>query len=154
MREQRTQLGEELAALEARVEAVEQSSGAGGLFEGPATSTGCSMGLDTRMRGGRPYRAFEIAGERRSAFPAIVTLTLPPFEDLNWDAEVFFFFQEWELPFGLLGNEGFLDKWVVSFDRSANHFVVESPPDFQRRLPGDPFEDFQRFYPDEWAPPA
>lgn len=113
-----------------------------------------ALGLDVVRHEGDPYRNFRIAGDLRPAFPKIITLTLPPFEELNWDAEVWFFYQEWELPFGLLGSEGFLDKWVVSFNRAANYFIVESAPEFGKRLPRDPFEDFQVFYPDEWAPPG
>lgn len=113
-----------------------------------------ALQLDVTSREGRQVHTFDVSGKPRPAFSEIVTLTLPPFEELNWDAEIWFFFEEWDLPFALLGSEGFLDKWVVSFDRSSNYFIVESPPEFQRRLPRDSFVDFQEFFPDEWQPPA
>lgn len=58
-----------------------------------------ALGLDVVRHEGDPYRNFRIAGDLRPAIPKIITLTLPPFEELNWDAEVWFFYQEWELPF-------------------------------------------------------
>lgn len=82
-----------------------------------------------------------------------MTLTLPPFSDLYWEAEVWFFMNQWDIPFGVLGNEGFLDRWAVSFVRYDNYFVVEPVDDFTARLPKDvdPFEEFQKLDA-EWDP--
>lgn len=115
---------------------------------------GEALGLDFNRLEGTPYGRFRIAGQARKAIPAIVTMTLPPFEDMNWTAEVWFFTEEWDLPFGILGTSGFLDKWVVSFHARDGYFIVEAPLSFEVRLGRDPFEDFQRFYDDDWSRPG
>lgn len=115
---------------------------------------GEALGLDFKRREGRPYRKFLIGGQSQSAVSAFVTLTLPPFEEMNWLAEVWFFLEDWGLPFGILGNQGFLDKWVVSFHRYQNYFVVEAPGSFEARLGRDPYEDFQQFFDDDWTRPG
>ena len=95
------------------------------------------LGLDMTPAAGREFGRFRIVGQVLKAYPHHVTLTLPPFEELNWQAEVWFFTEEWPLPFALLGNDGFLDRWVVSFNRASNYFIVESPPEFDNRLPAE-----------------
>lgn len=76
-----------------------------------------------------------------------VTLHLPPFDDLRWEADVDFVLDE-GLPFGLLGHEGFLDRWAVSFNAYHSYFVVEPVDGFHGRLPVDVFEAWQREWPD------
>lgn len=100
-------------------------------------------------------RLVDIAGQRREVQGEYVTLTLPPFSDLFWDTQVWFFIDQWNIPFGILGNEGFLDQWAVSFVRYDNYFVVEPIDEFTKRLPKgvDPFEEFQKLDAD-WDPPS
>jgi hypothetical protein len=57
------------------------------------------------------------------AWPAVtetVNMLLRPFEDLGWQAEVDFVLED-DLPFALLGYEGFLNRWAVSF----NGYIVD-----------------------------
>lgn len=81
------------------------------------------------------------------AVSCVVTLQLPPFDDLRWEAEVDFVLDE-GLPFGLLGHEGFLDRWAVSFNAYHSYFVVEPVQDLHQRLPVDVFERWQQEWPD------
>lgn len=89
-------------------------------------------------------------------WPAVtrgVHLTLPPFEDLGWMAEVRFVLDE-GLPFGLLGYEGFLSQWVVTFNAYRGYTIVESLDSFEERpLPVDTWEEFQRDW-DGWDRPG
>ncbi len=41
------------------------------------------------------------------------------------------------MPFqGLLGTEGFLDKFAVTFNKYYDYFVLERPDDFHDRIGG------------------
>lgn len=96
-----------------------------------------------------------LLGREWTAETAFVELTLPPFEDVTWDAEVLFLRQDADLPFaGLLGTIGFLDKWVVSFDYYGSRFVVEERDSFVARVPVDVEQEFLENYDSEWAPPG
>jgi hypothetical protein len=99
----------------------------------------------------------EIAGAARPVIVRMVTLALPDDPTTNWDTEVCFFMEEWDLNYGLLGHEGFLDRFVVSFNYSENYFVIERPeawerPPTDRTPPADPFEEFQKNDPSWWPP--
>jgi hypothetical protein len=89
-----------------------------------------------------------------------VTLTLPPFDDLSWETEVAFLLDDWKMPFGLLGQQGFLDKWVVSFNGYDQFFVVEPRDAFVERTPFldeelDPYVLWQGgAYDSEWERPG
>lgn len=64
-----------------------------------------------------------------------LSVSVPTFKDLTWETEVGFFYEDWGMPFsGLLGQEGFLDRWVVSFDYPRS-FVMEEKDDFRDRMP-------------------
>lgn len=79
-----------------------------------------------------------IGGGQHVAQLEHVRLTLPPFEELSWETDVGFFVSDWRMPFaGVLGHQGFLDRWAVSFNYSQNYFVVEEPDVFHGRLPPD-----------------
>lgn len=95
-----------------------------------------------------------IAGASRAVVPAYVDVTLPPFEDLHWTMEAWFFVEDWPVPFGILGSAGFLDHWAVSFNYYGSFFVVEPIDDFEQRIPVDEFEAFQTRYEDDWMGPA
>lgn len=89
-------------------------------------------------------------------WPAVtrtVSLTLPPFADLGWEAEARFVLDE-GLPFGLLGYEGFLNRWVVTFNAYRGYTIVESLDSFEDRpLPIDTWEEFQKDW-DGWDRPG
>jgi len=87
----------------------------------------------------------KLGGKEREAQLERVTLTLSPFDDLRWDAEVGFLVEDWGMPFaGLLGTEGFLDLWMVTFNAAENYFIVEEPESFAGRLPPDIESEFER----------
>ena len=92
-----------------------------------------------------------LMGREWPAVTELVRFDLPPFDGLAWEAEADFVLQE-GLPFGLLGLEGFLDRWAVSFNAYYGYFVVEPADDFHGRIPPDPFEELQRRYPDQFQP--
>lgn len=74
------------------------------------------------------------------------TLSLRPFHDIEWEAEVDFVFDE-GLAFGLLGLEGFLDRWSVSIDGYHGYFIVESVDEFHDRQDQELFADFRERWP-------
>src|SRR5579863_6295910 len=59
-------------------------------------------------------------------WPAVTTqvaVVLRPFDDLGWEAEADFVLDE-GLPFALLGYEGFLNRWAVTFNAAYGYFLV------------------------------
>jgi hypothetical protein len=60
---------------------------------------------------------------------------LEPFAESVWEAEVDFVVED-KLPFALLGYEGFLSRWAVSFNGCYGYFVVEPGDSFHQRHPG------------------
>lgn len=93
----------------------------------------------------------DLMGRRWAAVTVNVDLMLRPFDDLGWSAPVDFVLDE-GLPFGLLGYEGFLNRWAVSFNAYKGYIVVEPIESFDERLPVDPFEEAQRRWPDSYRP--
>jgi hypothetical protein len=75
-----------------------------------------------------------------------VELQINPFEDLAWSAQVDFVIED-ELPFGLLGQEGFLNRWAVSFNAGFGYFVIEDLDVFHERLGREPLGDLERRFP-------
>ena len=90
----------------------------------------------------------ELLGRSWPAVTVPVTLRLKPFDD-PWDAGVDFVLDE-GLPFGLLGYEGFLNRWAVSFNAYEGYFVVEPVEDFHQRLPQDPLRSLLEGGPDPY----
>lgn len=90
----------------------------------------------------------ELLGRSWPAVTVPVTLRLKPFDD-PWDAGVDFVLDE-GLPFGLLGYEGFLNRWAVSFNAYEGYFVVEPVEDFHQRLPADPLRALLERGPDPY----
>jgi hypothetical protein len=83
-------------------------------------------------------------------WPAVTTtvdLVLPPFDDLGWEAETDFVLDE-GLPFALLGYEGFLNRWAVSFNGYSGYFLVEPVDEFNDRQPPEALAELQRRRPD------
>ncbi|MEX2548403.1 MAG: hypothetical protein WD830_11565 [Chloroflexota bacterium] len=85
-------------------------------------------------------------GETWAAITATVTLTLRPFDDMAWEAECDFVLKE-GLPFALLGYEGFLNRWAVSFNGYAGYFTVEPVETFDERQPLEIFERLEQEWP-------
>ena len=83
-------------------------------------------------------RRHTIAGGTYTARVELVTLSLPGVQSLVWDTDVDFFESDWGMPFGcLLGHEGFLDRFVLSFNAYDGYFIVEERDSFHDRLPDD-----------------
>lgn len=83
------------------------------------------------------------------AWPAVtetISLLLRPFDDLGWEAEVDFVLED-DLPFALLGYEGFLNRWAVSFNGYLGYLVIEPAEDFDVRQPPGVLEDLERRWP-------
>jgi hypothetical protein len=112
--------------------------------------TADALGLDLTDK--TRARTHYLVGREWIAVPRVVNVTLPQVVGISWEAEVDFILADWDMPFGLLGQEGFLDRWVVTFNRYSNYFVVQSVSDFEERLPVDPWEAFQREF-DGWDRP-
>ena len=64
-----------------------------------------------------------------------VDLTLPLETGLTWTAQVAFARSpDLVMPFqGVLGTEGFLDKFAVTFNKYYDYFIIERPDDFHER---------------------
>jgi hypothetical protein len=85
-------------------------------------------------------------GRRWPAVTDTAELRLRPFDDVRWDAEVDFVFEE-GLQFGLLGYEGFLNRWAVSFDGYHGYFIVEAVDEFHDRQHAELFSEFRDRWP-------
>lgn len=83
-------------------------------------------------------------------------MDLPPFQGLSWEAEAAFLVADLQLSFaGVLGQEGFLDRWVASFNYYDGYFVIEERDSFVVRLGVDPFEVYQQQpFDSEWERPT
>lgn len=113
---------------------------------------GAAAGVGLDLRGVTPSHTVVMLGASRPAVTHTVTLSLPEFNE-EWEAEVDFLLED-VLPFGVLGDEGFLNRWAVSFVASEAYFVVEPTESFQARVPLDPYEEMQRMYPDGFSIPT
>lgn len=99
-------------------------------------------------------RLVDMLGERWAAVPEVVDLTLPRFPTFNWEAEVLFLVKEWDMPYGVLGQDGFLHRWAASFNYYGGYFVIEPADQFAERLPVDEFEEIMKRFPDPYQPPG
>lgn len=52
------------------------------------------------------------------------------------------------LSLALLGYEGFLNRWSVTFNAAYGYFVVQPAEDLDESQPDSLFEDLRRRYPD------
>lgn len=121
-----------------------------------------ALALDVPRTWEPGLKKIRLLGREWSAFSTTVELQLDVFADMAWTAEVNFVLDE-GLRFGLLGYEGFLNRWAVSFDGYHSFFVVEPVETFVKRVEEqakeqkkqegiDPFEEFQRRWPDSYNP--
>jgi hypothetical protein len=103
-----------------------------------------------------PRRRLGILGDVHDAVMAHVTMDLPPFQGLSWEADAAFLIEDLDLSFaGVLGQEGFLDRWVASFNYYDSFFVIEERDSFVERLGVDPYEIYQRGpFDSEWDRPS
>jgi hypothetical protein len=95
---------------------------------------------------GHPNRTVRLMGNTWPAVEASVELSLEPFPESHWSAEVLFVAEE-GLPFALLGYEGFLNRWSVSFNGCLGYFIVEPVEDFHARQPRDVMEILRAKWP-------
>lgn len=77
-----------------------------------------------------------IMGVTRSAQVETVELSLPDIPGATWTAQVAFIKDpEFRMSFqGLLGTEGFLDRFAVTFNCYHNYFIIESADEFHNRI--------------------
>src|SRR5215207_6733619 len=96
--------------------------------------------------GGRPHPAsrFSAEGTRPAARPRIgspaaaAVLEQLPAADL-------------QMPFqGVLGQDGFLDKFAVTFNKYCEYFIAERPGDFHNRVGRHPTSDPTRTADHHW----
>jgi predicted aspartyl protease len=110
------------------------------------------LDVDLPDEGSGGDEAVIMLGERWPCVVRTVTLVLPPFEDLEWDAPVRFSINE-GLPFALLGYEGFLNRWAVTFNAYRGYTVVETIESLDERIPIDTWDEFQKDF-DGWDRPG
>jgi hypothetical protein len=68
--------------------------------------------LEIDVGPGGARRRLRILGDVHEAVTAHVTMDLPPFEGLSWEADAAFLVENLDLSFaGVLGQEGFLNRW-------------------------------------------
>lgn len=110
------------------------------------------LGIEFPPDGSDGDEAVIMLAHRWPCIVRTVSVVLPPFDDLEWEASVRFSIEE-GLPFALLGYEGFLNRWAVSFNAYMGYTVVETIESFNERIPIDPFVEFQKDW-DGWDRPG
>ena len=77
-----------------------------------------------------------LMGFSRPAQIETVDFSLPDLPGFNWTADVAFIKDpEVRMPFqGVLGTEGFLDRFAVTFNRYHNYCVIETADEFHERV--------------------
>jgi hypothetical protein len=122
----------------------------------------CIMGravadaLDIDMGIGRGEdKEIHILGGIHNARMAMAGLELPPFDGIVWEANCAFLYGELVQSFlGVLGQEGFLDRWVASFNYYDSYFVIEERDAFVERLGIDPVDYMKGHFDSEWDRPT
>jgi hypothetical protein len=113
-----------------------------------------ALEIDTGLGRGDD-RDIHILGGVHQARVAMVTFDLAPFAGMSWEAEASFLYAELEQSFaGVLGQEGFLDRWIASFNYYDSYFVIEEHDSFVERLGSDPAEFAHGRYDSEWERPT
>lgn len=105
------------------------------------------LAIDFPDYGTQATKQIQLMGHAWPAVTATVNLLLRPFHDMGWAAEIDFVLEE-GLPFGLLGYEGFLNRWAVSFNGYQGYVVVEPTDEFDDRQPPEVFEILRREWPE------
>jgi hypothetical protein len=128
------------------------STGAKALIDTGSPRTVFPRGIGDLLAVEFPTLAFEcpkkiqLMGREWRAVTETVQLMLRPFEDFDWDAEVDFVFDE-GLQFGLLGWEGFLNRWSVSLNGYLGYVIIEPAEDFHDRQDPELFADLRERWP-------
>jgi hypothetical protein len=92
-------------------------------------------------------KKIRLLGQDWAAITETVALELPPFDDdLTWEAEVDFIVEE-HLSFALLGYEGFLNRWAVTFNAAFGYFVIEPADQYSEGLDRAVLEALHQRYP-------
>jgi len=93
---------------------------------------GEALGVQFNFHG--PRGTVALLGETRHVQFEYVDLSLPGYPGHSWEARVAFIIDRtFQMPFqGILGAEGFLNKFVVTFHAYENFFLVEHPDDWER----------------------
>ena len=113
-----------------------------------------ALDIDRAPRHGED-RTVHILGGEHPARLATVHLDLPPFAGLGWETRCAFLYGELPTSFlGVLGQEGFLDRWVASFNYYDGYFVIEERDTFVERLGVDPNEYISGRFDSEWHRPT
>ena len=89
----------------------------------------------------------KLMGYEWPAITATIQLVLEPFDDLGWEAEADFVLDD-GLAFALLGYEGFLNRWAVSFNGGFGYFIVQPADDFHEALPPETLAQLRVEWPD------
>lgn len=113
-----------------------------------------ALDIDLGLGRGRDRDVHMLGGVHQARL-ATVMFDLPPFPGLSWEAEAAFLFADLDLSFaGVLGQAGFLDRWVASFNYYDGYFIIEERDSFVGRLGLDPYEVFQQVYDSDWDRPT
>jgi hypothetical protein len=86
-------------------------------------------------RFGASKGSIALLGQTRIVQFEYVELNLPAYSEYSWEARVAFVTDRtFQMPFqGILGAEGFLNKFVVTFHAYENFFLVEHPDEWSAR---------------------
>lgn len=105
---------------------------------------GAADALGVRIgRAGAETGSMRVFGGHWSVQFEYVQLTLIADPESNWPARVALVKDPaLQMPFqGVLGTEGFLDKYVVTFNKYYDYFLVERPAGWQARVGGQLADD-------------
>jgi hypothetical protein len=85
----------------------------------------------------------------------MVDLCLVDQPEYNWAARVAFVVNpELQMPFqGVLGTDGFLDKFAVTFNRYYDYFAIERPDDWHERVGQHLTRDAAQVHDIQWERP-
>lgn len=70
------------------------------------------------------WEPIQLGGGTVRAVMAGVTMTVPNFDPIQ---VVVGFVSEWKWPWSIVGQRGFFDLFVVTFDRPSGKFALEQP---------------------------
>ena len=93
------------------------------------------LGLDLPDFGSGADGKIHLLGSEWPTIQRTVQLQLQPFDEV-WEAEVDFVIDE-GLAFGLLGYEGFLNRWAVSFNGYHGYIIVEPVESHRDNVPAE-----------------
>lgn len=117
-------------------------------------SVGDSIEIDYSPGRGKD-RPLSILGREHQAREAIVTLEIPRYPGTTWETLACFLHEELPLSFiGVLGQEGFLDRWVTTFNYYDGYFMLEERDSFVARFDADPADALRPWHDDEWERPT